>query len=196
MTQPVDVLAPAIGACLSCRSLFLVTFDTPNCILCGNPPTYTLSFAPAHPEPVEGPPIEEQPAEESTDEEGIMPPPSTAPEEPPAAESVPLAQEEEAFSTVDLVTDIADYLVGEPVELEELNGHFQELGAHPEAAATAVGRLVAVRELIMQLTQPQEPQPDASPELLSALAQAPYAHPSVGSPPPSGEQDRTTVPSP
>jgi hypothetical protein len=48
-----------IGACLKCRQLFLVTYDSPNCYLCGDPPAYTLPFtaaAPsAQPEPVEGP---------------------------------------------------------------------------------------------------------------------------------------------
>lgn len=55
MAQPVATTDVAIGACLSCRSLFLVTYDTPNCLLCGRLPAFTLPFATAHPEPVEGP---------------------------------------------------------------------------------------------------------------------------------------------
>jgi hypothetical protein len=51
----------AIGACLNCRQLFLITPDTPTCYLCGRPPAYGLAFAAvvssAHPGPVEGPAI-------------------------------------------------------------------------------------------------------------------------------------------
>lgn len=59
MTQPGYAPAAAIGACLNCRQLFLITPDTPNCYLCGRAPAFTLPFAvaapSAHPEPVEGP---------------------------------------------------------------------------------------------------------------------------------------------
>jgi len=37
----------AIGACLNCRQLFLITLDTPNCYLCGRAPAYTIGFPPA-----------------------------------------------------------------------------------------------------------------------------------------------------
>lgn len=169
MTQPVDILAPAIGACLNCRSLFLVTFDTPNCILCGNPPTYTLPLTSAYPEPVEEP--EQQPA--------------------PAEEPAPPAQDEVAGDVSELCSHIADYLVGEPVGPDELNDHFQSMGVDPEVAATAVGRLQAVRELLQALESAGEPAPVAPDEPLSPLAQSVQADPSVSSPPAQGEQDRT-----
>jgi hypothetical protein len=196
MTQPVEILAPAIGACLNCRSLFLVTFDTPNCLTCGRPPELTLSFAPAHPEPVEAPgslmtdteyldkvvglePLpakEEQPAPaELTDEEGVMPPPLTAPEEVLTQEPAPLAQDSTVVAIEALPIMIYGFLEGDVVvDAEKLKGEFEGAGADPETAATAVGRLVAVRDLIAQLAQSQEPAPVA----------------------PQGEEDRTIASSP
>lgn len=134
MTQPVDILAPAIGACLNCRSLFLVTFDTPNCILCGNPPAFTLPFAPARGEPVE--PREEQPA-----------PAEEAPEPIPTGI---------VGSELILLEVISTFLDGGDIDQHYLSICFQDVGAHPEAAATAVGRLQAVRDLIRDLKEPPE----------------------------------------
>jgi len=152
MVQPADILAPAIGGCLNCGQLFLVTPGTSNCILCGRPPDLTLPFAAARPEPVE------EPEEEAVVlEEPAVPP-----------------QDEEAEEGSDLINAIAEYLEGGEPTPEWVLAALLELGADPEAAATAVGRLVAVRELIAQLAQPQEPAPVA----------------------PQGEEDRTTVPSP
>jgi len=165
---------PAIGACLECRSLFLVTLDTPNCILCGRLPTYTLPFAPARGGPVE--PREEQPT--------------------PAEEGAHPLDKDKIQPFEVLLEGIDSYLSGISLTEDDLAGWFMRMGADPEAAATAVGRLVAVRELITQLRRAPEPAPTEAPELLSALAQAPYAHPSVGSPSPQEEGDRTTVPSP
>ena len=53
----------AIGACLNCRQLFLITPDTETCYLCGRLPAYTLRFPLAsQPEPVvPGPYPEELP---------------------------------------------------------------------------------------------------------------------------------------
>ena len=187
---------PAIGACLNCRSLFLVTLDTPNCILCGRLPTYTLPFAPARGGPVE--PREEQPtpAEDLEDEEGIMAPPSTTPEESPEEEIPEALVFDEPLDTGDLIAMISMFLVGVPEGGDGLCALLIQSGADPEAAATAVGRLVAVRELITQLAQRQDPQPSAPDELVSPLAAAAAAAPSPESPPAPPEQDRTTVPSP
>jgi hypothetical protein len=58
LVEPIIPPQVRIGACLRCRQLFLVTYDSPSCYLCGDPPAYTLPFtaaAPsAQPEPVEG----------------------------------------------------------------------------------------------------------------------------------------------
>jgi hypothetical protein len=174
MTQPVDVLAPAIGACLNCRSLFLVTFDTPRCILCGSVPTYTLAFSPA-----------EQVAATPEPEPVFVP-------EPPAAR-LELGEEE----PLDVLLDgIASYLGDQGITQDDVATWLMRMGADPEAAATAVGRLAAVRDLIAQLAQPQESQLIAAEELVSPLAAAAAAAPSSESPPPQEEEDRPIAGSP
>ena len=165
---------PAIGACLECRQLFLVTPDSANCLLCGRRPDLTLPFAPvqqvaATPEPE----------------------PVFAPEEP----APPLDLGE--IEPLDVLLEgISAYLEGAGITGDDVATWFLRMGADPEAAATAVGRLVAVRALITQLAQPQEPQPSAPEELVSPLAAAAAAASSPESPPAPPEQDRTTVPSP
>lgn len=159
MAQPVPITEAAIGACMHCRVLFLATPETPNCLLCGRHPDYRLAFSEAYVEAIEEP---EPPIEEP-------PPPAPAVEEPaPAAEeeAPALAVEEEEVepeeglrAIFELATYSGDYLAGAPIGPEELNGHFQELGADPEAAATAVRRLTAVRELLEELRQLSEPTP-------------------------------------
>jgi hypothetical protein len=152
MDQPADIYAPAIGACLNCRQLFLVTPATPNCILCGRPADLTLPFG--VPEVVAsaiGLDIHE-----------------------PAPEAVEPLTFEEPLDTGDLFAMISVFLIGVPEGGDELRALLVQSGADPETAATAVGRLAAVRELIAQLEQPHEPAPTA----------------------PIEEEDRTTVLSP
>lgn len=53
MVEPIVSSQVAIGACLNCRQLFLITPDTETCYLCGRLPAYTLRFPLAsQPEPV------------------------------------------------------------------------------------------------------------------------------------------------
>ena len=53
MVQPNVTFKAAIGACLRCRQLFLITPDTPTCYLCGRAPDYITYFAPPDPGRVE-----------------------------------------------------------------------------------------------------------------------------------------------
>jgi hypothetical protein len=67
MTTPSAPSTVAIGACLSCRSLFLITPDTDRCLLCGRAPSHMLPFGLATPvdmipEPVASEPTPEPPA--------------------------------------------------------------------------------------------------------------------------------------
>lgn len=50
MIEPIVTSQVAIGACLNCRQLFLITPDLETCYLCGRPPAYRLAFplAPSH----------------------------------------------------------------------------------------------------------------------------------------------------
>lgn len=169
MTQPADVFAPAIGACLPCRQLFLVTPETPNCILCGQPPAYTQPFANAG--PLVTPASHPEPAE---------PIPSSAPlEEPsPAVEESPPAAGEELTEglapagskpILALLRGIQDFIGGIFEDPEQLRELFVQASAEAEEASNAIGRLVAVRDLVDALwerfesppAEPMEPQPEA-----------------------------------
>jgi len=174
MVQPVEIPTAAIGACLNCRQLFLVTPGTPNCLTCGQPPTLLLPFPTAHPEPVEAP------------EEEL----------PPAGASPEREREETVNSEEPALATSWGYLLDADVTEEEAREAFHLAGADPETAATAVGRLAAVRELIAQLAQPQEAPPSAPAELVSPLAQPAHVAPGAGSPPPQEELDRTNPGSP
>lgn len=56
MAAPAVATQYAIGACLNCRNLFLVTPANPECLLCGRPATLTLPFpGPESPFAVETP---------------------------------------------------------------------------------------------------------------------------------------------
>jgi len=44
MVNDVAPTVPAIGACLRCNQLFLVTDTVTNCLVCGHPPDVTLPF--------------------------------------------------------------------------------------------------------------------------------------------------------
>lgn len=169
MTQPTDILAPAIGACLNCRSLFLVTIETPACILCGQPPAYTLPFPAVPPGFVE--PTPDEPTEPAI--------PSTSSDEPPPAVEVPppAAGEELAEGLAPagskpilaLFRGIHDFLGGIVEYPEQLRALFLEAHAEDEESRNAIGRLVAVRDLVDSLwerfqpepTEPMEPPPDA-----------------------------------
>jgi len=47
LAEPIVTSQVAIGACLNCRQLFLITPDTETCYLCGRLPAYTIGFPPA-----------------------------------------------------------------------------------------------------------------------------------------------------
>ena len=44
MVNDVTPSVPAIGACLRCNNLFLITATSPTCLLCGAPPAVALPF--------------------------------------------------------------------------------------------------------------------------------------------------------
>jgi hypothetical protein len=95
-----------------------------------------------------------------------------------------------------LLEGISAYLAGSLITTDEVGDWFVGVGADPEAAATAVGRLAAVRELIAQLTLLNEEPSSALEEPVSPLAQAVHAAPSADAPPPQEAADRTNPDSP
>lgn len=157
MTQPADILAPAIGACFPCRQLFLVTPETPNCILCGQPPAYTLPFSHA-PRPLitreEALAHLEAIGHSREAAEGILGPEEPAPAAQEAAEE---EEEEEAGDLAVLLTGLEGYFADAGITDDDIATWLMRMGAQREAAATAVGRLTAVRELIRTLRAAEEP---------------------------------------
>ena len=65
MTTPSAPSTVAIGACLSCRSLFLITPATERCLTCGGAPTHVLPFGLATPVDMTLEPVAPEPAPES-----------------------------------------------------------------------------------------------------------------------------------
>lgn len=105
--------------------------------------------------------------------------PAAPPEPAPAEEALEFPREETVPVIEVLRVVIQAFLDGDPVVEDQLAGVFEDAGAEPEAAATAVGRLQAVRELIQELRgagvpvtvgataeepPPEAPEPPSTPE--------------------------------
>ena len=161
MNEAMDPTAPAIGACLNCRSLFLMLPETPNCLLCGRPPTYTLILTP----------VPLKPAEEAPDEPVEYHPSTAPPEElPPAADVAPSTAGEEAPEDLEpgedspfrlMVQAIRRYLIEGEGELPLVRQAFLNAGARPEEALAAGSNLQAVGDLMSQLWERWESEPIA-----------------------------------
>ncbi len=54
MTQEAPAVDAALAVCRNCRNIFLWTTDSENCILCGNPPTWTIDFGASSASPQDG----------------------------------------------------------------------------------------------------------------------------------------------
>ena len=101
------------------------------------------------------------------------PAPAAAPREEPPAEEAPGEAPETIKASELLPVVILAFLTGdEAADAESLKGVFIDAGVDAEPAATAVGRLVAVRELLQTLAPPREavpvapapPEAESSPE--------------------------------
>jgi len=101
------------------------------------------------------------------------PAPAPAPLEEPPVEEAPEETPETIKASELLPVVIVAFLEGDlAADAEQLRGMFEDIGAEPEAASTAVGRLVAVRELVQSLAPPREavpvapapPEAESSPE--------------------------------
>jgi len=158
-TGPVTV---QIGVCSSCHALFLMSGDRLTSPCHGADPLAVLATLTIGPDaqvtgewglgaPIGEPDIREEPA-----------PAPAPPEEPPAAEAPEEAPETIKASEL-LPVVIVAFLEGDlAADADQLRGMFEDVGAEPEAASTAVGRLVAVRELLEQLSAAREPAPVAA----------------------------------
>jgi len=101
------------------------------------------------------------------------PAPAAAPPEEPPAEEAPEEEEEEEIDTLGVLLEgIKGYLSDAGVTGDDVHTWLTRMGAEPEIASTAVGRLEAVREVIDTLMLPREaasvapapPEAESSPE--------------------------------
>ncbi|MBA7706357.1 hypothetical protein ES703_115209 [subsurface metagenome] len=83
------------------------------------------------------------------------------PAEPPAEEAAVAPAEASVTAQYVLQMALEKYLQRGEGTPEELRRAFEDVGAEPEAASTAVGRLSAVRELLEQFSAAREPAPVA-----------------------------------
>jgi len=151
-----------IGVCSSCHALFLISGDRETSPCHGADTLAVLATLTIGPDaqvtgewglgaPIGEPDITEEPA------------PAPAPPAEPTVEEAPEAAPETVKASELLPVVIVAFLEGdEAADPDQLRGVFEDAGAEPEAASTAVGRLVAVRELLQQLQAAREPVPVAA----------------------------------
>ncbi len=160
MTQvpAVETMELRIVACTGCDQLFLVSPRRENCPTCGSGDVVEFFTFDAGPEGVQlrgGLAVEALAPRppESASSNGIPSGDLATVDRVPAADEEPVAT---------FAASVALFLEGEradlPVELDELREQLLALGADPEAATTAVGRLEAVRNLLAELTRAAEPE--------------------------------------
>jgi len=90
------------------------------------------------------------------------PEPAAAPlEEPPAEEAPGSILQEELEALEPLLEEIWQYLADSDLSGDFVATRLQSMGAEPEAASVAIGRLAAVRELVQSLAPPREAAPVA-----------------------------------
>jgi len=161
-----------IAVCSVCHALFMLSGDRETSPCCGADPLAVLATltlgSDAHVTGEWGMGADVLP---TAAEEEPAPAPAP-PEEPPAEEEVVEAPEEEVDNVEVFLEGVKGYLSGAGVTGDDLHTWLARMGAEPEAAATAVGRLEAVRELLESLEPPREaasvapapPEAESSPE--------------------------------
>jgi hypothetical protein len=158
MTQApaVETMELRIVACEGCDQLFLVSPRRGTCPTCGGGPGVEFFTFDAGPEGVQ---LRGGLAVEAS----APPPPEPAsPNGIPSADLAPVDQDAgdvdpQLLRLEELLPKVLIYLDGAPdLEPNELRECLLGMGADPEAATTAVGRLEAVRNLLAELTRPAE----------------------------------------
>jgi len=153
MAQEAETVAMELNivSCQTCDALFIESERRQTCPSCGGPPVgpyfqFVLDGAGLHlkdgaaPAAAPAPPAEE-----------LAPEPEAPAAEASAAEAEAPAEEELEDMDV-LLEAVKGYLGGaDALEVDVREWLEVQLGAEPEAAATAVGRLAAVRDLLREL---------------------------------------------
>jgi len=150
-----------IGVCSVCHALFLISPERETSPCHGADPLAVLATVFIGPDGVVTgewgfvPPGLER---DITEEPALAPAP---PQEPPAAEEEEAEEKDLTDDYEVLLSGIGGYLADGGLTDDDVAGWLERMGAEPEAAATAVGRLSAVRELLQELQLAREPTPVA-----------------------------------
>jgi hypothetical protein len=182
MTQETEEapLELALVSCQTCDLVFIGSERRQTCPVCGGEPAgpyfqWTLEAA--------GLRLRDGAAAETPAAPPVAPeaePPAVEAEAPPPVEGEPMV-DAPAWSKASVAgAMLAGFLVGErgvEVDADTAKDWLLELGAEPEAATIAVGRLTAVRELIAELTalSAEEPALPAEPADESPAEDVPVA---------------------
>jgi len=192
MTQDAETVAMDLNivSCQTCDALFIESERRQTCPSCGGLPVgpyfqFVLDGSGLHQKDgaapaAAGSPLAEEPAPEPEAPAAEAP---VEEEEPimigPVADKVPVAG-----------AMLAGFLTGEVEEVEYVREWLVELGAEPEAVAAAVGRLVAVRDLLRELVAAGvEAQVEVAVEETPAPAPPPAPPPAEGEPPAAPEPE-------
>jgi hypothetical protein len=95
------------------------------------------------------------------EEEELRSPPAEEPPPPPAGDGEEEEEEEENDNLGVLLAGIGAYLADAGVAADDIHTWLTRMGADREDASAAVGRLVAVRDLLQRLEPPRGPAPVA-----------------------------------
>lgn len=141
----------AMASCASCDLMFMASERRQTCPTCGGEAVgpyfeFVLDESGLHQKNGAAPDVLPLPAPLSEEEEEAPPVPAAPAEEEGPAEEPETVASEELFPVA-----AADFLEGGEVTAEDLKGILMDLGAESEAARTAVGRLLAVRDLMREL---------------------------------------------
>ena len=193
-----------IVSCQTCDAMFIESERRQSCPGCGGPPVgpyfqFVLDGSGLHPKGRAWEPLinreqaikdlrdlsftaEEAEARVTKWEEGDLTPAEAAAEEAPAEEEKPAGEGIQLPPSDVLPLAIESFLRGGEATGSDLRTLLLDLGAEPEAAAAAVGRLVAVRELLAELA---EHRIEAGVEVEAEVtpAEAPEPEPAPESPP-------------
>lgn len=174
MTQATEVetMELSIVSCETCDQLFLLSPRRQTCPGCGGSAGLTFfefvgDASGLHlkngvdPAPLAAAPVDQRDPDGIPREDGAE----------PAEESPPVGQDT-AADTLRFAVDVGLFLKGEDITEDKLQGQLLDLGADPESATTAVGRLTAVRNLVRELVDAGlgvsvkvegDPEPEPSP---------------------------------
>jgi len=153
MTQATEVetMELSIVSCETCDQLFLLSPRRQTCPGCGGSAGLTFfefvgDASGLHlkngvdPAQLAAAPVDQRDPAGIPHEEGAEPP-----------EESPWVGQDTTSDTLRFAVDVGLFLRGDDITEDKLQRELLDLGADPESAATAVGRLVAVRNLVREL---------------------------------------------